>query len=56
MNELVSIVPAKMLLNMVAQKLGLNKGDDYVDKVVKLLKTDSTFSNIVKSKLNITFT
>jgi len=54
-DELVSVVPAKMLLNMVAQRLGLNKGDDYIDMIVKLLKTDSAISNMVKNKLNITF-
>ena len=55
-DELVSIVPAKMLLNMVAQGIGLNKGDDYVDMVVKLLKNDLVLSDTIRSKLNVTFT
>ena len=54
-DELVSIVPAKMLLNSVAQGIGLASGDDYVDLLVKLLKQDSAFNAIVKNLLNISF-
>ncbi|MCL1877867.1 MAG: ATP-binding cassette domain-containing protein [Defluviitaleaceae bacterium] len=54
-DDLVSVVPAKMLLAMVAQELGLHTGDDYVDWVVKLLKTDICFANTVRNKLNISF-
>ena len=54
-DELVSIVPAKMLLNSVAQGIGLASGNDYVDLLVKLLKQDSAFNAIVKNLLNISF-
>ena len=54
-DELVSIVPAKMLLKSVAQGIGLASGDDYVDLLVKLLKQDSAFNASVKSLLNINF-
>ena len=54
-DKLVSIVPAKMLLKMVAQGIGLATDDDYVDLLVKLLKQDSSFNALVKSLLNINF-
>lgn len=54
-DELVSIVPAKMLLRMVAQNIGLSSDDDYVDLVVKYLKQNSAFNALVKSLLNINF-
>ena len=54
-DELVSIVPAKMLLKSVAQGIGLASGDDYVDLLVKLLKQDSSFNALVKNLLNINF-
>lgn len=54
-DKLVSIVPAKMLLNMVAQGIGLNSDNDYVDLMVKKLKKDQTFNNLVKKLLNINF-
>lgn len=54
-DELVSIVPAKMLLKSVAQGIGLALGDDYVDLLVKLLKQDSAFNTMVKNLLNISF-
>jgi ABC-type cobalamin/Fe3+-siderophores transport system ATPase subunit len=54
-DELISIVPAKMLLSKIAQGLGFSKGTDYVDWVVKLLKKDEAFNNLVKSKLKIVF-
>lgn len=54
-DELVSIVPAKMLLKSVAQGIGLASGDDYVDLLVKLLKQDSSFNVLVKNLLNINF-
>ena len=54
-DELVSIVPAKMLLKMVAQGIGLATDDDYVDLLVKYLKQDSAFNALVKSLLNINF-
>lgn len=54
-DELVSLVPAKMLLNSVAQKLGLSSDEDYVDFVVKYLKIDKVFNSNVKRLLNITF-
>ena len=54
-DELVSIVPAKMLLKSVAQGIGLASGDDYVDLLVKLLKQDSSFNILVKNLLNINF-
>lgn len=54
-DELVSIVPAKMLLKSVAQGIGLASGDDYVDLLVKLLKQDSAFNVLVKNLLNINF-
>ena len=54
-DELVSIVPAKMLLNSVAQGIGLASGDDYVDLLVKLLKQDSAFNASVKTLLSINF-
>lgn len=52
-DELVSIVPAKMLLKMVAQGIGLASNDDYVDLLVKHLKQDSAFNTSVKNLLNI---
>ena len=55
-DKLVSIVPAKMLLNIVAKGLGLSSGDDYVDLVVKYLKQDKFFNERVKQLLNISFT
>ena len=55
-DKLVSIVPAKMLLNIVAKGLGLSSGDDYVDLVVKYLKQDKLFNERVKQLLNISFT
>lgn len=54
-DELVSLVPAKMLLNSVAQKLGLSSDEDYVDFVVKYLKIDKVFNSNIKRLLNITF-
>ena len=54
-DALVSIVPAKMLLRMVAQGIGLASDDDYVDLLVKYLKLDSAFNALVKSLLNISF-
>lgn len=54
-DELVSIVPAKMLLNMVAQGIGLRLDGDYVDLMVKHLKSDAAFNTLVKNLLNITF-
>lgn len=54
-DELVSIVPAKMLLNMVAQGIGLASDDDYVDLLVKHLKQDRDFNKSVKLLLNINF-
>ena len=54
-DELVSIVPAKMLLNSVAQGIGLASGDDYVDLLVKLLKQDSAFNASIKTLLSIDF-
>lgn len=55
-DKLVSIVPAKMLLNIVAKGLGLSSGDDYVDLVVKYIKQDKFFNERVKQLLNISFT
>lgn len=52
-DELVSIVPAKMLLNMVAQGIGLSSDDDYVDLLVKHLKQDRNFNESVKTTLGI---
>lgn len=54
-DELVSVVPAKMLLNMVAQGIGLISDDDYVDLMVKYLKQDKDFNTLVKKLLNINF-
>ena len=54
-DKLVSIVPAKMLLKMVAQGIGLATDDDYVDLLVKHLKQDSAFNALVKILLNINF-
>ena len=54
-NQLVSIVPAKMLLKMVAQGIGLASDDDYVDLLVKHLKQDGEFNTLVKVLLNINF-
>ena len=54
-DELVSIVPAKMLLKSVAQGIGLASGDDYVDLLVKLLRQDLSFNALVKNLLNINF-
>ena len=55
-DRLVSIVPAKMLLNIVAKGLGLSSGDDYVNLVIKYLKQDKFFNERVKQLLNISFT
>lgn len=52
-DKLVSIVPAKMLLKMVAQGIGLASGDDYVDLIVKYLKQNIEFNNLIKKLLNI---
>lgn len=52
---LVSIVPAKMLLNMAAQGIGLSSDGDYVDLIVKHLKSNDEFNTLVKNLLNITF-
>lgn len=54
-DELVSIVPAKMLLNMVAQGIGLASDDDYVDLLVKHLKQDRNFNRSVKTLLGVKF-
>ncbi len=54
-DQLVSIVPAKMLLKMVAQGIGLASDDDYVDLLVKHLKQDGEFNTLVKVLLNINF-
>ena len=54
-DELVSIVPAKMLLNMVAQGIGLASDDDYVDLLVKHLKQDRNFNGSVKTLLGVEF-
>lgn len=54
-DALVSIVPAKMLLKMVAQGIGLATDDDYVDLLVKHLKHDTDFNALVKNLLNIQF-
>ena len=55
-DKLVSIVPAKMLLNTVAKGIGLSEDEDYVDLVVKYLKQDIEFKEKVKCLLGITFT
>lgn len=54
-DALVSIVPAKMLLKMVAQGIGLATDEDYVDLLVKYLKQDGEFNTLVKALLNINF-
>jgi ABC-type cobalamin/Fe3+-siderophores transport system ATPase subunit len=54
-DELVSLVSAKMLLNKIAQDLGFNKNDDYIEMVVKLLKQDVAFNELLKSKLTFDF-
>ena len=54
-DELVSIVPAKMLLKMVAQGIGLASDNDYVDLLVKHLKQNQEFNNLVKNLLNVQF-
>ena len=54
-DKLVSIIPAKMLLKMVAQGIGLASDDDYVDLLVKYLKQDLAFNSLVKNLLNINF-
>lgn len=54
-DELVSIVPAKMLLKMVAQGIGLASDVDYTDLMVKHLKQNGDFNNLVKKKLDIGF-
>lgn len=54
-DELVSIVPAKMLLTMVAKGIGLSSGDDYVDLLVKYLKQNKDFNILVKNLLNVNF-
>ncbi len=54
-DELVSIVPAKMLLKMVVQGLGLALDDDCVNLMVKHLKQDLVFNTSVKNLLNISF-
>ncbi|MBE5748633.1 MAG: ATP-binding cassette domain-containing protein [Clostridiales bacterium] len=55
-DELVSIVPAKMLLKMVAKGIGLDSDDDYVNLMVKHLKQNKDFNLLVKNLLNINFT
>lgn len=52
-DKLVSIVPAKMLLKMVAQGIGLASDDDYVDLMVKHLKQNKEFNGLVKNLLNV---
>ena len=52
-DKLVSVVPAKMLLKMVAQGIGLASDDDYVDLLVKYLKQDPSFNTSVKNLLNV---
>lgn len=54
-DELVSIVPAKMLLKMVAKGIGLASDIDYVDLMVKNLKLNQQFNFLVKTLLNINF-
>ena len=54
-DALVSVVPAKMLLKMVAQGIGLASDNDYVDLMVKYLKQDSAFNTSVKNLLSINF-
>ena len=54
-DALVSIVPAKMLLKMVAQGIGLATDDDYVELLAKYLKQDGEFNTLVKALLNINF-
>ena len=55
-DKLVSIVPGKMLLNTVAMRVGLNEDNDYVDLVLKYLKTDYEFNQKIKCLLDISFT
>lgn len=54
-DKLVSMVPAKMLLNSAANGVGLSSGKDYVDMVVKYLKLDKVFNEQVKQLLGISF-
>ena len=54
-DELVAIVPAKMLLNMVANELGFNSDKAYVTYMVDHLKIDADFNSKVKDLLNINF-
>ena len=54
-DELVSIVPAKMLLKLVAQGIGLASDYDYVDLLVKHLKQNQEFNNSVKNLLYVQF-
>ena len=42
-----------MLLKMVAQGIGLASSEDYVDLLVKHLKQNKEFNNLVKNLLDL---
>lgn len=52
-DSLVSIIPAKMLLDSVAKGIGLHSGDDYVQLIIKYLSRDKDFNKSIKQLLNI---
>lgn len=54
-DKIVSIVPAKMLLKMVAQGIGVGSDEDYVDLMVKHLKQNRNFNDLVKQLLDVAF-
>lgn len=51
---LIKIVPAKCIFKESSKFLGFSDSNAYIDRIVVLLKQDSNFKNLVKSKINLT--
>lgn len=52
-DELIRLVPAKGIYNLVARELGLNEEKFLTNKVVSLINTNSEFKNMIESKIKL---
>lgn len=54
-DELVGLVPAKMLLKKVANDLGYHEKDDYIDNVINMLREDTEFNQTLRNRIEQVF-
>lgn len=52
-DELIRLVPAKGIYNLVARELGLSNEKFLTNKVVSLINTNSEFKNMIESKIKL---